>query len=65
MILDEVMPIHQALSLFQGGLSITLGSEDEGLLERLQGIIRSHKGDRPCSSKSPVATATRAACAPT
>ena len=46
LILEAALPIHKALSLFQGGLSIALSSEDEGLLERLQGTVGRHRGER-------------------
>ncbi len=47
LILEEAFPIHRALASFRGGLSITLGHEDEGLLERLAGLLSDNKGDRP------------------
>ncbi|MFT7677590.1 MAG: DNA polymerase-3 subunit alpha [Planctomycetota bacterium] len=47
LILEEAYPIQDALASFRGGISITLGPQEEGLLQRLKQIIDSHKGESP------------------
>lgn len=47
LILEEVYPIDQALEHFQGGLQLTLGPEDDGLLTRLLDALGRHKGRSP------------------
>ena len=45
--LEEAFPIQRALASFRGGLSVTLGHEDDGLLERLATLVEEYRGDRP------------------
>ncbi|MCB9911995.1 MAG: DNA polymerase III subunit alpha, partial [Planctomycetes bacterium] len=47
LIVDRIMPLASALEVFQGGLSIQLDPRDETHLERLQGVLDKHRGERP------------------
>lgn len=47
LILEELIPIDEALTRFQGSLQIALGPEDAGLLDRLRACLGSHSGSIP------------------
>ncbi|HIF42023.1 MAG TPA: DNA polymerase III subunit alpha [Planctomycetes bacterium] len=47
LILEELIPIEDALTRFQGSLQISLGPEDSGLLDRLRSCLGSHSGAIP------------------
>ena len=47
LIIDRVLPLGEALNLFQGGLSIQLDPRDADRLESLHALIKNHPGERP------------------
>ena len=47
LILEELIPIEDALTRFQGSLQISLSPEDSGLLNRLRACLGAHSGSVP------------------
>ena len=47
LLLDNVMTVESAMSRFQGGVVVHLRPEDDGLLDRLKGVIGEHQGQNP------------------
>ena len=47
LILEELTPLDEALTHFQGSLQISLGPEDAGVLDRLRSCLGTHAGSIP------------------
>ena len=47
LLLEELIPIEDALTQFQGSLQSALGPEDAGLLDRLRSCLGTHAGSTP------------------
>ena len=47
LILEELLPLSEALGRFSGGVEISLNSEHQAILPQLREVIERHKGPQP------------------